>query len=151
VESRARIIDSMLEIPYKLGSWNPEEGLDCFTFLVEYGRRCGIIELGDAEYRIKYAASKGLDLSKYPYYFKHKTSFAMEVFRSFVQDYTEEVGLKNIECGDIIVAGYSGPDFDFYFLIYGGNSVCFGMFEEGVTAINMSMVDVREVRRWVVP
>jgi hypothetical protein len=129
----------LLNKKFVLGSHKPDEGLDCFTLIINYLRNRGI-DITDNE------SFMGFTFSNYKKEFIENPVKLMAVAFRYIETKAKKIPLLQATAGDIIVIKNS--DGSLSFGIDSGNGFAIGISEtDGVISLNKKDFEITMVYR----
>jgi hypothetical protein len=133
-----------LDIEYKLGGQSIQEGLDCFTLIVEYLKKLGANVSNDYEYN-------GNTIKSYANsYLKNPIEMIFAAV-DFIRSLTEEIRIEHAMAGDILflklkktdsVNGYFGIDL-------GRNNVLMSSINKGTVVLQKNNFKIFRAFRFI--
>jgi len=128
-------MSSLIGIPYKLGSFDPNEGLDCLSFIWTFFNDTG---------RKMPEEFEGLTCATYPELWKKDKIEAKRTFIRFLSSNLTEIDKHRSLPGDVLVCN------DGVIGINAGNGHIVTVIEDqGVKVLKLSNLRVKRVFRWV--
>lgn len=136
-----KITKDLSSIPYKLGSWDKKQGLDCLSVMMLLLERMGIkVEQLEKDYFFEF---KGKKITKHNYKDLDKKSMN-ECLIEFIKESANKV--KDLRKGDLAIIKSAGHIF---VGIYTGQGTYLTAFEkEGCKIIKLKDFNILEIYRW---